>query len=95
MTWVQAALGSWAEGTTSSVAHPRGGSAVSWSEELCEDQDCLCPGVVVVEPQGLCGHLSCLLGKLEYPRGLSSHGLRTVFDRIFLSSAILGLVMGA
>lgn len=90
MTWVQAALGSWAEGTNT-----RGGSAVSWAEELCEDQDCLCPGVVVVEPQGLCGHLSCLLGKLEYPRGLSSHGLRTVFNRIFLSSAILGLVMGA
>lgn len=90
MTWVQAALGSWAEGTTSSVAHPRGGSAVSWAEELCEDQDCLCPGVVVIEPP-----LGCLLGKLEYPQGLSSHGLRTVFDRIFLSSAILGLVMGA
>lgn len=45
---------------------------MSWAEELCEDQDCLWPGVVVVEPQGLCGHLSCLLGKLEYPRGLSS-----------------------
>lgn len=71
MTWVQAALESRAEGTASSVAHTWGGSAVSW-QKSCEDQDCLWPGVVVVEPLGLCGHLSCLLGKLEYPWGLSS-----------------------
>lgn len=95
MTWVQAALESRAEGTASSVAHTWGGSAVSW-QKSCEDQDCLWPGVVVVEPLGLCGHLSCLLGKLEYPWGSQQyHGLRTVFDSTFLSSATLGLVMGA
>lgn len=71
MIWVQAALETRAEGTASSVAHTRGGSAVSW-QKSCEDQDCLWPGVVVAEPLGLCGHLSCLLGKLECPRGLSS-----------------------
>lgn len=44
---------------------------MSWAEGLCEDQDLLWPGMVLTEPLGLCGHLSCLQGKVEYPWGLT------------------------
>lgn len=63
MIWVQAAPESRAEGTASSVA-PTG------EEVLCPGQKS-CVRTRTVSGLGW-GHLSCLLGKLEHPRGLSS-----------------------